>query len=589
MTVHRFTRFLSVLIFGLASLSFAQSADKPAQDTTKQDNSKQNTSKQDSSKEVDPLKRELTPKQKEEQRNALNKEVGKFYKKWIDEDVRWIITGEELEAFKKLSNDEERDNFIEQFWLRRDPTPDTVENEFKEEHYRRIAYADEHFASGVKGSRTDRGQIYIKFGPPTSIDSHPSGGSYNRPIEEGGGETSTYPFETWRYRYLEGAHLGNEVEIEFVDKCMCNEYRMTMDRSEKDALLNTPGAGLTMYEQMGLSSKADRFTGGSERLGRGPGMNGASDQSKQFDRMAQFAALQAAPPVKFKDLDEVVSSKVRYNLMPFDVRVDFVKVTADTILVPITIQMKNRDVTFVTKDGVARGVVNIFGRVSTMTGKTAQTFEDTVSVEIPEGLLEKTKNNNSIYWKAFPLRYGKYKVDVVVKDVNSADSRLGTWRRGIDVPNLSEDRGLTSSTLILADQMEKVPTRQVGAGSFVIGNTKVRPRVEGAPGKPASFKKNEKLNVWMQIYNLGLDDKTKKSSAEIEYQVINTANNQTVMTTKENSAQIAANTGDQLTLEKSLPLTDFAPGTYQVVIKVNDLVAKQTMPPATARFVVEQQ
>jgi hypothetical protein len=234
-------------------------------------------------------------------------------------------------------------------------------------------------------------------------------------------------------------------------------------------------------------------------------------------------------------------------------------------------------------------VVNIFGRVSTMTGKSAQTFEDTVSVEIPESLLEKTKNNNSIYWKAFPLRYGKYKVDVVVKDVNSADSRLGTWRRGIDVPNLSEDRGLASSTLILADQMEKVPTRQVGAGSFVIGNTKVRPRVEGAPGKPASFKKNEKLNVWMQVYNLGLDDKTKKSSAEIEYQVINTANNQTVMTTKENSAQIAANTGDQLTLEKSLPLTDFAPGTYQVVIKVNDLVAKQTMPPATAKFVVEQQ
>ncbi len=574
-------RFLTVLIIGLASLSFAQSAK-----TSGQDSSKPDASKQDATKAEDPLNRQLTPQQKQEQAKKL-KDESKVYKRWLDDDVKWIITGEELETFKRLSNDEERDNFIEQFWLRRDPTPDTVENEFKEEHYRRIAYADEHFAAGIKGSRTDRGQIYIKFGAPTSIDSHPSGGTYNRPIDEGGGTTSTYPFETWRYRYLEGANLGNEVEIEFVDKCMCGEYRMTLDRSEKDALLYTPNGGLTMYEQMGVSDKAERFSGGPERLGQRPG--GINDTSKYFDRMAQFAALQAAPPIKFKDLDEVVSSKIRYNLMPFDVRVDFVKVTADTILVPITIQLKNRDVTFVTKDGVARGVVNIFGRVSTMTGKTAQTFEDTVSVEIPEGLLEKTKNNNSIYWKAFPLRYGKYKVDVVVKDVNSADSRLGTWRRGIDVPNLSEDRGLTSSTLILADQMEKVPTRQVGAGSFVIGNTKVRPRVEGAPGKPASFKKNEKLNVWMQVYNLGLDDKTKKSSAEIEYQVINTANNQTVMTSKENSAQIAANTGDQLTLEKSLPLTDFAPGTYQVVIKVNDLVAKQTMPPATARFVVEQQ
>ena len=569
-------RFLSLFVFALCTLSFAQTADKPAQDANKQN----------SSQEVDPLKRELTPKQKKEQKDALDREM-KFYKKWLDEDVRWIITPEELETFKKLSNNEERDNFIEQFWQRRDPTPDTLENEFKEEHYQRIAYADEHFPSGVKGSRTDRGQIYIKYGPPTSIDAHPSGGTYNRPIEEGGGTTSVYPFETWRYRYLEGVDLGNEVEIEFVDKCMCGEYKMTIDRSEKDALLYTPNGGLTMYEELGLANKSDRF-GNVERLGAGPG-GAVNDSSKYFDRMRQMAALQAAPPVKFKDLEEVVNSKVRYNVMPFDVRVDYVKVTTDTIMVPVTIQLKNRDITFASKDGVSRGVVNIFGRVSTMTGKTAQTFEDTVSVEIPDSLLEKTKNNNSVYWKAFPLRYGKYKVDVVVKDVNSSDGRLGTWRKGIDVPNLSEDRGLTSSTLILADQMEKVPTRTIGAGSFVIGNTKVRPRVEGAPGKPAAFKKNEKLNVWMQVYNLGLDEKTKKSSAEIEYQVINTANNQAVMTTKENSAQLSANSGDQLTLEKSLPLADLAPGTYQVVIKVNDLVAKQTMPPATAKFVVEQQ
>ena len=536
--------------------------------------------------EVDPLKRELTPEQKKQAAKALNREL-EIYKKWVDEDVRWIISDEELSAFKKLSNNEERDQFIEQFWLRRDPTPDTVENEYKEEHYRRIAYANEHFAAGVPGWRTDRGQIYIKFGAPTSIETHPSGGSYERPIEEGGGSTSTYPFETWRYRYLEGEHLGNEVEIEFVDKCMCGAYQMTLDRSEKDALLNVPGAGLTLYEQMGLANKSDRFNGSGERLGVGPGTDRSSMGSKFFDRMAQFSALQKAPPVKFKDLEEVVTSKVRYNVMPFEVRADFVKVTDDTVLVPVTVQIKNRDMTFSTKDGVARGVVNIFGRVTTLTGRIAQTFEDTVSVEVPAELLEKSKDNNSVYWKAFPLHYGRYKVDIVVKDVNSADGRLGTWRRGVEVPNLSEDRGLTSSTLILADQMEKVPSRQVGAGSFVIGTTKVRPRLEPAAGKPAAFKKGEKLNVWMQVYNLGLDQKTNKSSAEIEYQVINTANNQPVVQTKEKSADISTNSGNQLTLEKVLPLDSLAPGTYQLVIKVNDLVANQTMSPAMAKFVVE--
>ena len=162
----------------------------------------------------------------------------------------WIITDEERAAFKQLSNDEERDNFIEAFWQRRDPTPDTEENEYKEEHYQRIAYANEHFAAGIPGWNTDRGRMYIMYGKPDEIESHPSGGTYERPMEEGGGETSTFPFEDWRYRYLEG--IGQEVIIEFVDTCMCGEYHMTMDRSEKDALLYTPNAGLTLYEQMGM-------------------------------------------------------------------------------------------------------------------------------------------------------------------------------------------------------------------------------------------------------------------------------------------------------------------------------------------------
>src|SRR5438552_2222135 len=257
--------------------------------------------------EVDPLKRAPSEKQKKQQKKALKTELTKQYKKWLDEDVVWIISDEERAAFKQLSNDEERDNFIEAFWQRRDPTPDTEENEYKEEHYQRIAYANEHFPAGIPGWKTDRGRIYIVFGKADEVDSHPSGGTYERPMEEGGGETSTFPFEDWRYRYIEG--IGQEVIIEFVDTCMCGDYHMTMDRSEKDALLMTPNAGLTLYEQMGMSSKASRFTGnGIERLGAGP--NSAMQQTKEFDRLEQFAKLQAAPKVKFTDLEEAVNSKV---------------------------------------------------------------------------------------------------------------------------------------------------------------------------------------------------------------------------------------------------------------------------------------
>jgi GWxTD domain-containing protein len=530
---------------------------------------------------ADPLKRPTNERQKKKNERALKQELSRPYKKWLEEDVVWIITDEERAAFKQLSNDEERDNFIEAFWQRRDPTPDTEENEYKEEHYQRIAYANEHFAAGVPGWKTDRGRMYIVFGKPDEIDSHPSGGSYERPMEEGGGETSTYPFEDWRYRYIDG--IGQEVIMEFVDNCMCGEYHMTLDRSEKDALLMTPNAGLTLYEQMGMSSKAQRFSGsGMERLGQGP--DSASQQTKEFDRLEQYAKLQAAPKVKFADLEEEVNSKMILNPMPFDVRADFVKVTSDTVLVPIAIQMKNRDITFVNKDGIQRGTVNIFARLTTLTGKVVQTFEDTVQVDVPAELLPRTAENSELYTKALPLRPGLYKLYVAVKDVNG--DRKGIWSRSIKVPEFSEDK-LSTSSLVVADVMEPVPTKDIGTGNFVIGTTKVRPRVAAADGKPALFKrdKDQKLNFWMQVYNLGVDEKTHKPSATFEYDITNLATNKQVVQ-KTETTDTMGNIGEQVTLQKSIKSDNLQPGTYKIEIRVSDNISKQTINPS-ALFAVQ--
>ena len=554
----------------------AKSTDKPAADTAQDA-----TPAQAPTDAVDPLKRPMNAKQKKRQMKDYSKEIKGPYKKWLDEDVVYIITDEERAAFKQLSNDEERDNFIEAFWQRRDPTPDTEENEYKEEHYQRIAYANEHFAAGVPGWKTDRGRMYIMYGKPDEIESHPSGGTYERPMEEGGGETSTFPFETWRYRYLEG--IGQEVIIEFVDTCMCGEYHMTMDRSEKDALLYTPNAGLTFWEQMGMSSKASRFTGnGIERLGAGP--ESSMLQSKQFDRLEQFAKLQAPPPVKFTDLLEEVNSKVILNPMPFDVHVDFVKVTSDTALVPITVQMKYRDLTFNNKDGVQRGTSNILGRLTTLTGKVVQTFEETVQVDVPAELLPRSAENSAVYYKALPLRPGRYKLYVAVKDVNG--DRKGVWSRSIIVPEYSDDK-LSTSSLIVADVMEPVPTKSIGTGNFVIGTTKVRPRVAPADGKPAVFKRDtdQKLNFWMQVYNLSVDEKTHKASATFEYDIVNVATNKPIVQ-KVESTDTMGNVGDQVTLQKSISSANLQPGVYKIQIKVNDKVSKQTVDPS-AVFAVE--
>jgi GWxTD domain-containing protein len=525
---------------------------------------------------IDPLKRPMTDQQKKANSKALKQELSSTYKKWLSQDVVYIITPEEKAAFKQLSNDEERDQFIEQFWLRRDPTPDTPENEYKEEHYRRIAYANEHFAAGIPGWKTDRGRIYIMWGPADQIESHPTGGTYDRPQEEGGGTTTTYPYEDWRYRYLEG--VGQNVELEFVDPCSCGDYHLTTDVNEKDALLHTPG-GATMQEQMGLGNRADRMDPFAANASPVQGLQ----NSKEFDKLEMMAKVQAPPQVKFKDLEEVVSHKINVNLMPFEVRTDFVKVTGDTVLVPVTVQVKNKDITFVSKDGIQRGTVNIFGRVTGITGRVAQTFEDTVQVDVPNELLEKTVEHSSLYWKAIPLRPGRYRIDIVAKDVNG--DRVGTWSHGIMVPEYNEDK-LASSSMILSDTMEKVASKNVGSGSFVIGETKLTyPHLDGADGKPASFKRDQRMSLWMQVYNLQPDEKTKKSSAKIEYEIVNLGNNQSVLHSSE-STDTMSNVGDQFTLEKSLALNAFQPGVYKLTVKVDDNVSKQQIAPSV-RFAIE--
>ncbi|MDR3740565.1 MAG: GWxTD domain-containing protein [Terracidiphilus sp.] len=531
--------------------------------------------------DVDPLKRQRSDEDVRKAQKAVRQELKGAFKTWLEQDVAYIISDDERKAFKNLSNDEERESFIENFWLRRNPNPDSPDNEYREEHYRRIAYANEHFAAGKPGWKTDRGRIYIMWGKPDSIDSHPSGGSYQRPMDEGGGETSTFPFETWHYRYLEG--VGDNIDLEFVDTCMCGDYHFTIDRGEKDALLHVPGMGLTQWEEMGQAKKADRFKGGFENLGTGP-LSG-SQQSTQFDRIELAAKIFAPPPVKFKDLENAITEHKLMSgpIFPFDVRTDYVKVTDNTVLVPITLQIKNRDVTFATKDGVAKGVVNILGKVTTIMHKTVQTFEDTVEITQPAELLEKSLDRQSVYWKALPLQPGLYRLDIAIKDVNNPD-HIGVYGRSLEVPTFHDEK-LATSTLILADKMNVVDSHSIGSGNFVIGNTFIRPRVSVNPATPVSFKRDQKLNFWMQVYNLGIDEGTKSNQARVTYQIIDTANNSVLLEKQMDSKDLGEHS-DQLTVENSLPVAGLQPGKYKVTIKVADLISKQEIAQSVP-FVVE--
>jgi hypothetical protein len=206
-----------------------------------------------------------------------------------------------------------------------------------------------------------------------------------------------------------------------------------------------------------------------------------------------------------------------------------------------------------------------------------------VQVEQPSELLPQTLNSNNLYQKALPLRPGRYRLDVAIKDLNNPD-HVGVYAQAISVPRYDDDQ-LAASSLILSDKMYRVPSKDIGTGSFIIGNTFVRPRVTANASTPAAFHRDQSLSFWMQVYNLGIDEKNRQNAAKITYKIIDTTSNKTLLDTSEDSKMLGANL-DQLTVEKSMPLASLQPGKYVVKIMVDDSISKQEIA-QSAPFTVE--
>jgi GWxTD domain-containing protein len=481
--------------------------------------------------------------------------------------VSWIITKEERDAFLRLSTNEEREQFIEEFWRRRNPDSDSPENTAREEHYRRIAYANEHFSSGIPGWKTDRGHIYILWGPPDEIDSHAAGSTYDRPPEQGRGSTTVHAFDVWRYRHL--ADIGDNIEIWFVDPTGSGEYHITMDPGEVDAMAHVPGAGASLSELLGAPRSA-RFsnTNGTTLpapLG-GIGIN-------EFDNLETYFKVQR-PPQHLKDLEAMVTARIVRDQIHLAYRADFLRVTGDSVLVPITVQVPNRELHFTGKDGVQSAVLNLYGRISTLGGRVTQTFEEVISCDVPDSLFPSSVNLSSIYQRAIPLRSGLYRLDVVVKDPQSGN--VGVLNDALRVPLYDEDK-LDASSLILADEIHAVATTQVGQGPFVLGNYKVRPRVI------PEFTTADKMGIFLQLYHLRLAPDSHKTNVSVSYRV--TKDQQQIWKQDESSEQFHQQ-GEQLTIERNLPLASLAPGHYTLEVYVIDLLTRETVFRA-ADFVVQ--
>ncbi len=504
----------------------------------------------------------------ERREKMLREEQEDYYRKWLREDVVYIITQEEREIFQSLTADDERDAFIEQFWRRRDPDPRTTYNEFKEEHYRRVAYANERYASGVEGWYTDRGRIYITYGPPNTIDDH-MGGMYRRRPEEGGGWTSTYAFQRWFYNYIPG--IGSGIEIEFVDASRTGEYKLALRPSEKDALW-VSGGGPTRWEQMGLATRDGSMVSdlAMRRLGLETEpmyMRGA----KPFDRLRQYFDLRRPPEFKFEKLATEVETRILYNPIPLKVVSAVYRVGQNAFLIPLTVQIPATELSYAQfGESNQRATVEIYGKVEDLSGKVVYEFEDTLAGDkgVDEILSTET---HFLYQKQIPLRPGRFKFNLVAKDTRS--QRVSQAATSIHVSE-SKAGNLATSSLILADGLASSAREETLSDPF---NTPSGLKV--FPNITREFRTGSKLHVYTEIYELQVDQAMLAPLVQAKLLVFRGRDQ--ILVEEPRMIQL----DDRVVLIQEMELKDLVPGTYRIMLQVQDQVSGQSLvEPASFRI-----
>ena len=505
-----------------------------------------------------------TPPPKGIDRALVQEETQDYFRKWLEQDVVYIISEEEEDVFLRLTNDDERERFIEQFWRRRDSDLRTAVNEFKEEHYRRIAYANDHFFSAKAGWRTDRGRTYILWGPPDDREMRPSGGRYERLIYEGGGTTTTYPFERWIYRHIPG--IGSDIELEFVDQSGTGEYRLALGLEEKDALLHSEG-GLTLAEQLGMMDKSQRpyFTPSSAHNPFIQGIMGMRAKDRPFARLARYFDVQRAPEIRYKDLQKLVDSRVFFHSLPFDITTNAIKLDDARVLIAITVEVRNQDLTFQEQSGIQQGRLRIYGRVMSVSGRMLTEFEQELAIDYEAEEFKKSLTERSVYQNQIAVPAGLYKLTLILEDLHG--ERMGSTEIRLPAPKYDEKQ--LAASLILAESIQKLGAVPDSIQMFVLGDLKVIPNVN------RTFASTVSLPVYLQVYNLQVDQALARPDPEIVYEI--TRKGKIVKNVADTASQnLAYFSPERAVFVQYLDLDGLPLGDYSLRVTVRDGISRES-------------
>ena len=392
-----------ILFYGLASPLFAAAQESNSAGTNNLAPATAHDAPKIASKtaELPPCSnRPIGEAAKEQQRIAVAS-IAPNYRTWLTEDVTYLITPEDICVFLRLASDAEREQFIESFWLLRAPDAESVENAYKQEHYRRIVFANERFGADVPGWKTDRGRVYILYGPPDKIDSHPINDSSWQALD-GEVRGAKYSWEEWHYNYLD--FVGENVACDFVDAGGAGNYHLRAVQQDNVALLFLPV----------------HFLGDVRSAGAGLGAD---------EQIEIYVGVQPTGKVKYKDLEVLVTSHIIRDQLRFNQRIEYAKATT---VATISVSIPEDQPSVPANEQKSVSGCEIYGRVTNQTGRIVDTFERSVKFVEP-----KESHHGSPSQEAMlTLEPGPYDLAIAVKDV--PNGRVGLTHTKFEVPRFEE-------------------------------------------------------------------------------------------------------------------------------------------------------
>jgi len=489
------------------------------------------------------------------------KDLSPRLRAWLEEEVVYIISPKEKDVFLQLSNDRERDMFITAFWKARDDDPSSLENKFKEEHYRRIEYANKNFGRGLKagGWRSDMGRIYITLGEPKTIDRYEN-------------ETALYPMVVWFYSGITGGGLPTSFNVVFFKKDAAGDYIIYSPiRDGPQKLMPFYNGDMTNYLQAWgemnlidptLADISMSLIPGEYIAGMNPSPSSDILINQKIPKKG-YDSVKSAYAEKLLKYKDIVEVEYTANYIESDALIQVSRDPAGRAFVHYLIEPARLSIE--RYEGLYRTVFDVNGIVSDAAGKTVYQFDRRVPLELNGEQFAKIGDRHVSFQDAFPLIEGDYKLSLLWK--NTVSKEFTSVEVAVTIPPA---RSLTLSAPILAYKVVRNPAFAGQVKPFTVGDTQLvaSPRND--------FSVQDTLTLFCELGGL-----TEEMKARGSLSITLNRNDQAV------AAMSKPLTGatDPLRVMEAFPLANFPPDYYTANVAILDSAKTDVLSTKTSFYI----